>query len=124
MLIEMLTRPQKVHPCQLLENRKKLNLKQKTMIAAAAAKRSSLPRPLKKNVIRKICRLPPETCNEKTKAQVMYYNSNYGRTQKANLSRIDCHEPTCPKTRRSTKAKEIQKFSPALRQRTQKKRKK
>ncbi|EDW48269.1 GM19991 [Drosophila sechellia] len=50
------------------------------MVAAAAAKGYNLPRPLKRDVIRKICRLPPETCNQKTKAQVMYYNSNYGRT--------------------------------------------
>ncbi|XP_033156315.1 uncharacterized protein LOC117138358 [Drosophila mauritiana] len=121
MLIEMLTRPQNVDPSKSLVNQKNPDLKQKTMVAAAAAKGYNLPRPLKRDVIRKICRLPPETCNQKTKAQVMYYNSNYGRVKKANLSRTDFHEPTCPKTRRSKKANENQKFSTASRQRTQKK---
>ncbi|EDV55635.1 uncharacterized protein LOC6548041 [Drosophila erecta] len=119
MLKEMFKRPQKADRPSL-EDQKNLNLKRKTMNPAAAAKRYSLPRTLKRSVIRQICRLPPEACSQNTEAQVKYFNSNYGRNKNANLSRPDCHKPTCPQILSSIKAKENLRMSPASRQRSQK----
>ncbi|EDW92169.1 uncharacterized protein LOC6531662 [Drosophila yakuba] len=120
MLMEMFKRPKEVEPRQTLENQKKPNPKRRTINAAAAAKRYNFPRTLNRRVIRQICRLPPETCNQKTQAQVMYFNSNYGRNKNASLSPKDCHEPTCPKVLSALKAKENLRMSPASRQRSQK----
>ncbi|XP_043643242.1 uncharacterized protein LOC122613226 [Drosophila teissieri] len=123
MLLEMFKRPQKVDPRQSLENQKKSDLKRRTM-NAASTKRYSFPRTLKRSVIRQICRLPAETCNQKTPAQVMYFNSNYGRKKNASLSPNDCHQPTCPKVLSAPKAKENLRMSPASRQRSQKSKRK